>query len=300
MPILQIRCYGSSTDYINHLKRCNVNFVKQQTSSTTIVITEKQKRVFSNTPRFLSKREMMLQKQLLKEIKNNTENKIIIKNPKNTLNYFKFDNSIREMSDMLGEVVSIKNLCEMDVVKAYYKIAYNLNYISKEFYEKTLKLPKYIRLRLLGSIATRKIIETYEGDKLIDVKIKENEKNRNIWFNICKKLDEVMMEVADGLQDYFLFYWVDGIYFKKDDNIILDDHQPSIQVVKYIFEKHNLDYTIKNIQKLTIINKNKNIYLQLYIDNYKKSEFYVPKTNVKKYYLENEQGFQQELLEKYI
>ena len=66
---------------------------------------------------------MMLQKQLLKEIKNNTENKIIIKNPKNTLNYFKFDNSIREMSDMLGEVVSIKNLCEMDVVKAYYKIA---------------------------------------------------------------------------------------------------------------------------------------------------------------------------------
>ena len=109
-----------------------------------------------------------------------------------------------------------------------------------------------------------------------------------------------MMEVADGLQDYFLFYWVDGIYFKKDDNIILDENQPSIQVVKYIFEKHNLDYTTKNIQKMTIINKNKNIYLQLYIDNYKKSEFYVPKTNVKKYYLEDEQGFQQKLLEKYI
>ena len=243
MSKLQIRCYGSATDYINHLKRCNVNFVKQQTLSgtTTIVITEKQKRVFSNTHRFLSKREMMLQKQLLKEIKNNTENMEILKNQKNTTNYFKFDNSIRQMSDMLGEIVSINNICEMDVVKAYYKIAYNLNYISKEFYEKTLKLPKYIRLRLLGSIAAKKIIETYEGDKLIDVKIKENEKNRNIWFNICKKLDEVMMEVADGLQDYFLFYWVDGIYFKKDDNIILDDHQPSIQVVKYIFEKHNLD-----------------------------------------------------------
>ena len=78
MSKLQIRCYGSSTDYINHLKRCNVSFVKQQTSSTTIIITEKQKRVFSNTPRFLSKREMMLQKQLLKEIKNNTEKMEIV------------------------------------------------------------------------------------------------------------------------------------------------------------------------------------------------------------------------------
>ena len=48
---------------------------------------------------------------------------------------------------------------------------------------------------------------------------------------------------------------------------------------------------------MTIINKNKNIYLQLYIDNKKKSEFYVPKTNVKQYYLENEQGFYETLLE---
>lgn len=297
MPKLQIRCYGSGTDYINHLKRCNVNFVKQQTTSTTIIITEKQKRIFSNTPRFLSKREMMLQKQLLKEIKNNTENKIIIKDPKSKLHYFKFDNSIRQMSDMLGEVVSVKNICEMDITKAYYKIAYNLNYISKEFYEKTLKLPKYIRLRLLGSIATRKIIETYEGEKLIDVKIKENEKNRAIWHNICKNLDEIIIEAADAIKDYFLFYWVDGIYFKKDDNIKNDENQSSIQVLKYIFEKHNLEYTTKNIQKMTIINKNKHIYLQLYIDNKKKSEFYVPKTNVKQYYLENEQGFYETLLE---
>ena len=77
MPKLQIRCYGSGTDYINHLKRCNINFVKQQTLSTTIVITEKQKRVFCNNVRFLSKREMMLQKQLLKDIKETTKDRII-------------------------------------------------------------------------------------------------------------------------------------------------------------------------------------------------------------------------------
>ena len=49
MPKLQIRCYGSGTDYINHLKRCNINFVKQQTLSTTVVITEKQKTPIINT-----------------------------------------------------------------------------------------------------------------------------------------------------------------------------------------------------------------------------------------------------------
>tara|TARA_R110000824_G_scaffold93950_6_gene227121 strand:- start:2317 stop:3219 length:903 start_codon:yes stop_codon:yes gene_type:complete len=297
MPKLQIRCYGSGTDYINHLKRCNINFVKQQTLSTTIVITEKQKRVFCNNVRFLSKREMMLQKQLLKDIKETTKDRIIIKDPKIKINYIKFDNSIRQMSDMLGEVVSVKNICEMDITKAYYKVAYNLNYISKEFYEKTLKLPKHIRLRLLGSIARRKIIETYEGEKLIDIKIDKNDRNRAIYNNIRKELDEIIIEAADAIQDYFLFYWVDGIYFKKDDNIKNDENQSSIQVLQYIFEKHNLEYTTKNIQKMTIINKNKHIYLQLYIDNKKKSEFYVPKTNVKQYYLENEQGFYETLLE---
>ena len=297
MPKLQIRCYGSGTDYINHLKRCNVNFVKQQTLSTTIVITEKQKRVFCNNVRFLSKREMMLQKQLLKDIKETTKDRIIIKDPKIKINYIKFDNSIRQMSDMLGEVVSVKNICEMDITKAYYKVAYNLNYISKEFYEKTLKLPKHIRLRLLGSIARRKIIETYEGEKLIDIKIDKNDRNRAIYNNIRKELDEIIIEAADAIKDYFLFYWVDGIYFKKDDNIKNDENQSSIQVLKYIFEKHNLEYTTKNIQKMTIINKNNHLYLQLYIDNQKKSEFYVPKTNVKQYYLENEQGFYEKLLE---
>ena len=297
MPKLQIRCYGSGTDYINHLKRCNVNFVKQQTLSTTIVITEKQKRVFCNNVRFLSKREMMLQKQLLKDIKETTKDRIIIKDPKIKINYIKFDNSIRQMSDMLGEVVSVKNICEMDITKAYYKVAYNLNYISKEFYEKTLKLPKHIRLRLLGSIARRKIIETYEGEKLIDIKIDKNDRNRAIYNNIRKELDEIIIEAADAIKDYFLFYWVDGIYFKKDDNIKNDENQSSIQVLKYIFEKHNLEYTTKNIQKMTIINKNNHLYLQLYIDNQKKSEFYVPKTNVKQYYLENEQGFYETLLE---
>ena len=48
---------------------------------------------------------------------------------------------------------------------------------------------------------------------------------------------------------------------------------------------------------MTIINKNNHLYLQLYINDKKKSEFYVPKTNVKQYYLENEKGFFEKLLE---
>ena len=185
-------CYGSPREYIRMLKYLNKPFTKQTTTSTRIIITENEKRVYCGESTFLSKREMILQRQLVKNINNNTEGENIIKNPKNKVKYFRFDDSVRRMSEYLGEIVSIKNVLEMDIVKAYYQVAHNLGYIDEDFYKKTLKLPKYIRLRLLGSIATRKIIEDFEGDQLISVKTKTNEKMRNIWFNICLKLDEII------------------------------------------------------------------------------------------------------------
>ena len=293
-------CYGSPREYIRMLKYLNKPFTKQTTTSTRIIITENEKRVYCGESTFLSKREMILQRQLVKNINNNTEGENIIKNPKNKVKYFRFDDSVRRMSEYLGEIVSIKNVLEMDIVKAYYQVAHNLGYIDEDFYKKTLKLPKYIRLRLLGSIATRKIIEDFEGDQLISVKTKTNEKMRNIWFNICLKLDEIIIECEDAIRDYFLFYWVDGIYFKKDEKINDDFLQPSVQIIKHIFESHNLEYTSKNIDELIIINKNNNISLQLYINNKLKSQFCVPKQKVRQVYIEDEHGFKEKILEQFV
>ena len=66
------------------------------------------------------------------------------------------------------------HILEMDMTKAYYKMARNLDYISEEIYQICLKVPKHIRLRLIGSIATHKVVEKYENKELKDILIIED------------------------------------------------------------------------------------------------------------------------------
>ena len=289
--------------FIDYLNDCGYEFSVSTTTNSCIIIYSdmyhKYKIVFSDGV-YMSKKEMIVQRQLKKEIEKNTKGQEIKFSSAKKIHFFEFDSSLKYMVETSGDCVDIENVMEMDITKAYYQMAFNLGYISEKFFNKCLDLPKIIRLRLLGSIATRKIIEDFEGDQLISVKTKTNEKMRNIWFNICLKLDEIIIECADAIRDYFLFYWVDGIYFKKDEKINDDFLQPSVQIIKHIFESHNLEYTSKNIDELIIINKNNNISLQLYINNKLKSQFCVPKQKVRQVYIEDEHGFKEKILEQFV
>tara|TARA_R100000655_G_scaffold22905_3_gene46264 strand:+ start:1581 stop:2489 length:909 start_codon:yes stop_codon:yes gene_type:complete len=297
-----IRCFGNPESLIKNLKECGVKFTKQETTSTTIITNEDTKWVYGTLrTRFLSKKEMMLQKQLVAHIKKNTEGKDIFPDPRQPIKYFQFDYSLRKLVDYAGEVTSLNNIIEMDITMAYWRVAFNLGYINEDFYKKVKNIPKYMRLRLLGSIAAEKIIEEYEGKKRISINVKSNPKMQAVYKNICKETGNIMSEVADAIGDYFIFYWVDGIYFKKDPIIEKNELQPSVQVVEYIFNKHNLEFKIKNIEKLLIINKKETIYLQLYMDNKLKSRFNIKLNKIKYKQIEHHDGkFQPELLEAYI
>ena len=122
-----------------------------------------------------------------------------------------------------------------------------------------------------------------------------------IYKNICKETGNIMTEVAEAIGDYFIFYWVDGIYFKKEPKIPENYLNPSVQVVEYIFNKYNLDFKIKNIDKLLIINKKETIYLQLYMNEKLKSRFNIKLNKIKYKKLDHEDGkYQPELLEAYL
>jgi hypothetical protein len=138
------------------------------------------------------------------------------------------------MVETSGDYTDIPNILEMDITKAYYQMCYNLGYISKSTFENLLGLPKYIRLRLLGSIATRKVIEKYEGKKAIEMKVVENLRLREVWNKICYEVGKVMKECSDSIQDYFVFYWVDGIYFQQHPEFNIEN-DPCKQIIqKYI------------------------------------------------------------------
>ena len=186
------------------------------------------------------------------------------------------------MVETSGDCIDIENILEMDITKAYYQMAYNLGYISKKFFEVTLKLPKHIRLRLLGSIATKRIIEKWENGKVVEMKIVEDLRMRDIWFHICYNVGKVMKECSEAIQDYFVFYWVDGIYFQQHPHFN-KENDPTKQIIQKIFQKNNLKFTINELEKISLQNLNDEIMLKCWKDGRVKSNFSVPHKKVKKY-----------------
>ena len=280
-----LRTYNKGiSEYKKYLMDCNIDFkVKTTTNSCSIDYEDLdgKKKVMFCDGLYLSIKEMILQKKLKKHIKKrNNGKKVNYQNQK--INYWRFDNSLHSMVESSGECVEFHNILEMDITKAYYKMARNLDYISEEIYQICLKLPKPIRLRLIGSIATHKVIETYENKEIKNIQIIEDDELRQIWFHICYEVGAVMQECADAIQDYFIFYWVDGIYFQRDKRF-LSKNDPSQQIIKNIFQKNNLDFSVSKLNKISLQNYNEHLTLKCYKENKVKSHFSVPYNKVKMY-----------------
>ena len=67
------------------------------------------------------------------------------------------------------------------------------------------------------------------------MKIVEDLRMRDIWFHICYNVGKVMKECSNAIQDYFVFYWVDGIYFQKHPKFN-NENDPTKQIIQKIFE----------------------------------------------------------------
>jgi hypothetical protein len=276
-------------EYQQYLKDCNVDYViKTTTNSTTIEYKDdntKYKIMFTDG-QYMSIKEMILQKKLKKEVKERTENKQINYNGER-IDFYRFDSSLKYMVDTAGDYIEFTNILEMDITKAYYKMALNLGYISEKTYKVCLVLPKYIRLRLIGSIATSKIIETYKNKELVKIEVKEDEQLRQIWFHICYNVGKIMLECAESIEDYFIFYWVDGIYFQRNMNFG-QTNDPSIQIIKNIFQKNKLEYSVNQLERITLQNYNDELILKCWKNGEVKSNFSVPHKKVRKYVFDDD------------
>tara|TARA_R110000824_G_scaffold356706_2_gene543946 strand:- start:955 stop:1842 length:888 start_codon:yes stop_codon:yes gene_type:complete len=272
-------------DFVNYLNKCNHTFVLSTTTNSSIIVYsdnyQKYKVIFSEGV-YMSKKEMILQRQLKKEIEKNTKDQEIKYSGKK-IHFFEFDSSLKYMVETSGDYIEIENVLEMDITKAYYQMAYNLGYISYKFLiKKIVPLPKHIRLRLLGSIATKRVIEKWENGKVVEMKIVEDLRMRDIWFDICFHVGKVMKECSEAIQDYFIFYWVDGIYFQQHPNIP-KKYDPTRQIIENIFKKNKLLFSINELEKISLQNYNDEIMLKCWKEGRVKSNFSVPHKKVKKY-----------------
>jgi len=110
-----------------------------------------------------------------------------------------------------------KNACEIDVNSCYITSAYLLKLISKETFEKINNLPKSARLRILGAIATKKIIEKYEAGELIEAETVQDEQLFFAWKCIVNYSYLKILEVCKKLKENFTLFWVDALFLKNKE-----------------------------------------------------------------------------------
>ena len=145
----------------------------------------------------------------------------------------------------------INNVFEVDINAAYWKAALNLKIITKSIFDQGMKVDKITRLASLGSLAKNPTIVTFNGVEESYERDKPA-KTSYIWFAICNAVAEAMTEAKDLLGKDFIFFWVDGIYFRGKHNI---------KMVHKIFSEYNFESKLRKIDKLKFDYANKHIII---------------------------------------
>ena len=150
----------------------------------------------------------------------------------------------------------IENLVYIDINGAYWQTAHHLGIINDALYTKGLEVNKIVRLAALGSLAKTKDVWKYDGKDLKKAETLRSSETENLWFAICKRVSDVMVEVVNKIGDDFVFYWVDGIYIRDNvkafntvNNIFLDrGYTSKFEKVPYI-EFHEKGFDVQGVVK---------------------------------------------------
>lgn len=237
---------GNAYKEEQRLKANGVSFILSRTNVTTkFKFTDVKRADMIFSQKRFSYKELNLFREINREVKYNIEQKnlVVPDYSRNDVGYYLFSDTLHQAAKTKQEQV-FTDIIEFDIVKAYYQAARNLGYISNEFYTQCIELPKQTRLRLIGSIATSKIVFTYVKGKLTgDPYKKEDQELRKAWFHICKYVDACMRDLRNLMKEDFLFYWVDGIYCRNTDAI--DNY------IMYASLKYGFDFEYKTVNKIT-------------------------------------------------
>jgi hypothetical protein len=197
--------------YIETLKKKKKTFKVAITGYTTIIECENYKYYFTKS--INGKSIFNLYNKLIKEIKDRTGDKII---ERNKINYYKVSNYLIDLP--FNEPIELPEVFNIDISGAYPQTLLNLNLCSQKLYSELMELDKIARLKIIGMIACSKSIYYYVNGNCESDEIKVNQNNRNLFFNIVNNVGECINKCSEAVKDDFLFYWVDGIYFRSEES----------------------------------------------------------------------------------
>ena len=101
----------------------------------------------------------------------------------------------------------------LDISGAYAAALKVTGLISDKTYEYLLTLKKTERLVSVGMLAKGYTEFTYENGKCVNVKA-HREKTSQIFFFLIQEINYIMSDIQFFLGGDFIFYWVDGVFFR--------------------------------------------------------------------------------------
>lgn len=245
-----IKSVGNGKQFKELLIKSKKDFQLIRTSNSTVIIYKDVKYFYSIED--IPNEFLYLYKQIKEEIKKNILQKNLKVPIRKKSKYF----DIFNMDTMgLGEFKTFDNIIESDINKAYYKVLFILGYISEDFYKKCITLPKKVRLSLVGSIATYKYFDFYEAGELIEDKSYDEKDKllRNVFFHCVNYTDNALSDFQNLAGDYFIFYWVDGIYLKN---------YPLLRMHLYMIEEtYNIDFETCFLNRIVALKTEDNLNL---------------------------------------
>jgi hypothetical protein len=199
--------------------------------------------------------------KIKKDVKNS--NFIIDIAPKNTIFYYSVYKSLQAGTTIYDKVYNI------DITSAYATVLLNNNVITQETYNYLRTISKANRLKAVGMLATQTAVYEFINGKAINFKIKTIPDQRNIFLFCCYEIGRIMEEISLAIGKDFIFYWVDGIYFKDEKNT---------EIIENILNNYNYKHTFEQLNNFEIINKTN--YIDINFDRKeKRKQFCVPKND---------------------
>jgi hypothetical protein len=154
---------------------------------------------------------------------------------------------------------SWKKIINIDITSAYATCLLNSKLISKETYLFLQKIPKTERLPAMGMLARNQLIINFEkGEATTHERFTAD--TAQIFFYIISEINKMMQQVMHMAGDYFLFYWVDGIFLKYDIPVDLLDEIEAVFLNKNYAVKYESvkDLEWKREEDSVVITMNKN------------------------------------------
>lgn len=113
------------------------------------------------------------------------------------------------------EIYLADEVWNIDIKSAYAMCLYNNNLIEGKTLDYLQGLKKHERLPAVGMLAKSHIKYFYSQGKCDRVE-PYREATSQLFFFLIHEIDRIMREIKFILGDYFLYYWVDGVFFKKE------------------------------------------------------------------------------------